>query len=341
MAILSFVIAMLANQAYANSIEWNTDRKGSDYSNFNLPLPLPQLCKKKCDSSAKCKAWTYVKPNTIQGPHPRCWLKSAVPAATKNNCCVSGVKKYKPPIPQRGKMEWNTDRPGSDFSHFNLPSANPYLCRVRCEKNPKCKAWTYVRPNTIQGPNPRCWLKNAVPAAKSNSCCISGVKKHKIPVVNPGKMEWNIDRRGLDFSNFDLPKADPKLCRNRCEGNPKCKAWTYVRPHTTQGPNPRCWLKYAIPAPKKNMCCVSGVKKPKPPQTRLEWNIDRPGSDFSNFNLPKANPKLCRDRCAGNPKCKAWTYVKPNTTQGPKPRCWLKLAVPAARKNTCCVSGVK
>lgn len=73
----------------------------------------------------------------------------------------------------------------------------------------------------------------------------------------------------------------------------------------------------------------------------MEWNTDRPGSDFSNFDLPAANPKLCQDACAANPKCKAWTYVKPNTVQGPRPRCWLKYAVPQARSNNCCVSGVK
>ncbi len=75
--------------------------------------------------------------------------------------------------------------------------------------------------------------------------------------------------------------------------------------------------------------------------TAMEWNVDRPGSDFTNFDLPAAKPELCRDRCVANPKCKAWTYVKPNTIQGPRPRCWLKHAVPPAKPHNCCVSGVK
>ena len=79
----------------------------------------------------------------------------------------------------------------------------------------------------------------------------------------------------------------------------------------------------------------------QPHASAMEWNIDRPGSDFSNFDLPAPNPELCRDRCAQDPKCKAWTYVKPNTVQGPNPRCWLKHAVPRKRPHTCCVSGVK
>ena len=58
---------------------------------------------------------------------------------------------------------------------------------------------------------------------------------------------------------------------------------------------------------------------PASPESGMEWDINRPGSDFSNFNLPAPNPELCRDRCAQDPKCKAWTYVKPNTVQGPNP----------------------
>ena len=73
----------------------------------------------------------------------------------------------------------------------------------------------------------------------------------------------------------------------------------------------------------------------------MEWNVDRPGSDFSNFNLPRADPGLCADACAKDRRCKAWTYIKPNTIQGPHPRCWLKHSVPRAVAQNCCVSGVK
>jgi hypothetical protein len=78
-----------------------------------------------------------------------------------------------------------------------------------------------------------------------------------------------------------------------------------------------------------------------PGRAGIEWNVDRPGSDFSNFNLPRADPGLCAEACARDSRCKAWTYVKPNTIQGPNPRCWLKYAVPRAVQRSCCVSGVK
>jgi hypothetical protein len=74
-----------------------------------------------------------------------------------------------------GRMEANTDRPGLDYRSFDLPAANPALCEKTCAQEVQCKAWTYVKPG-VQGPKARCWVKNAVPAAKRDACCVSGVK---------------------------------------------------------------------------------------------------------------------------------------------------------------------
>ncbi|NPA27604.1 MAG: hypothetical protein GXN91_00955, partial [Epsilonproteobacteria bacterium] len=74
------------------------------------------------------------------------------------------------------------------------------------------------------------------------------------------KMEYGIDRPGMDYSSFALSVADPKLCEKRCEADSRCRAWTYVKPNTFQGPKPMCWLKDAIPAPVKNKDCISGFK---------------------------------------------------------------------------------
>jgi hypothetical protein len=73
-------------------------------------------------------------------------------------------------------MEWDTDRMGSDYSDFDLNAGNPAICRDACMKDPQCKACTYVKPNTIQGPNPRCWLKNNVPNPTKSGCCVSGIR---------------------------------------------------------------------------------------------------------------------------------------------------------------------
>jgi outer membrane protein OmpA-like peptidoglycan-associated protein len=86
---------------------------------------------------------------------------------------------------------------------------------------------------------------------------------------------------GEDISNVDLPggdlkpepillqQADPALCRQACEAEGQCKAYTYVKPGV-QGPAAACWLKSSVPPPVTNACCISGVKvaagpTPEPP----------------------------------------------------------------------------
>ena len=79
--------------------------------------------------------------------------------------------------PIMSHMELNTDRPGQDIQGFNLPQDIPELCQTKCREDPRCEAWTYVKPHTIQGPEPRCWLKHTIPSPNYNQpCCISGFK---------------------------------------------------------------------------------------------------------------------------------------------------------------------
>ena len=43
-------------------------------------------------------------------------------------------------------------------------------------------------------------------------------------------METNIDRPGMDYSSFDLAVADPGLCEQACNGDPNCRAFSFVKP---------------------------------------------------------------------------------------------------------------
>jgi hypothetical protein len=86
-AVFSTMPTLAAAQA---TFEVNIDRPGEDYSNFDLPRARPRLCQQSCFEDGSCRAWTYVRPG-FQGPAPRCWLKSGVPAGTPSDCCVSGV----------------------------------------------------------------------------------------------------------------------------------------------------------------------------------------------------------------------------------------------------------
>lgn len=75
-----------------------------------------------------------------------------------------------------GDLETDANRLGSDYKSIDLPSPDPELCRAACDEDPKCKAFTYVKPG-LQGPSAKCWLKDPVPAARPNEgCCVSGVK---------------------------------------------------------------------------------------------------------------------------------------------------------------------
>jgi choice-of-anchor C domain-containing protein len=72
--------------------------------------------------------------------------------------------------------------------------------------------------------------------------------------------EYSTNRPGYDYKNFDLPRNNAMLCKQACDNDPKCKAWTFVKPGY-QGSNPRCHLKYAVPNPVLNTFTISGVKK--------------------------------------------------------------------------------
>jgi hypothetical protein len=74
----------------AQTFEPGVDRRGSDFSDFDLPGQGPHTCQSACRQSGGCVAWTYVRAG-FQGAFARCWLKSAVPDAQANAFCVSGT----------------------------------------------------------------------------------------------------------------------------------------------------------------------------------------------------------------------------------------------------------
>lgn len=74
------------------------------------------------------------------------------------------------------EIQGDTDRPGNNYRNFDLPNPDPDLCLEACQKDSRCRAFTYVNAG-IQGPKARCWLKDAVPPAKTSAGCISGVKR--------------------------------------------------------------------------------------------------------------------------------------------------------------------
>jgi hypothetical protein len=159
----SIVEASLTVVNPALQLELNIDRPGGDYRGFDLVRADPKECMQACTADGRCKSYTYVRPG-VQGPRPRCWLKNNVPTPISSSCCTSGVK---------GGLEPQIDRPGSDMTGLPQPTGGANGCRARCLNNPNCRAFTYVNAG-VQGPVPRCYLKNRIPAAVPSSCCTSG-----------------------------------------------------------------------------------------------------------------------------------------------------------------------
>jgi hypothetical protein len=154
------------------------------------------------------------------------------------------------------------DRPGGDYARFAVPSADPAVCAARCDRDARCRAWTFAYPGTaaIGGANAAtCWLKSQVTPLRENECCVSGVKGGGLGENRPGPIEHSIDRHGGDYRHFDVTsKPAPEACKKACEDEDRCRAWTYVRPGYL-GPAARCYLKDKITRPRRKPCCMSGV----------------------------------------------------------------------------------
>jgi hypothetical protein len=150
------------------------------------------------------------------------------------------------------------DRPGGDYSNFQVRSGDPAVCAARCEREGRCRAWSFSYPRTV-APIAMCWLKNQVTARAENTCCVSGVKGAGVLERAGGPVEFSIDRTGGDYKNLDVT-TDPAgaSCEAACKGEDRCRAWTYVRPGYLAA-SARCFLKERLTRPRHKPCCVSGV----------------------------------------------------------------------------------
>ncbi len=149
------------------------------------------------------------------------------------------------------ELEYATDRPGQDLKSFDLDVADPRLCREACVEEPGCKAFSCVVAG-VQGQKARCWLKKAIPGPTSDKNVISGL-------VRPADgFEWGADRPGSDYRRLSLEKAEPEACRDACQADPYCKAFTYFRPES-ELKQAVCVLRTNANPPAMNRNAVSGI----------------------------------------------------------------------------------
>lgn len=138
-------------------------------------------------------------------------------------------------------------------------------------------------------------------------------------------LESGVSRPGnnikvLRFTSV-TPAAGAAACRAECNGDPLCRAFTYLASTST------CELKGVVPAPASDSSATSGVR------LTTEYGIDRWGADYRT--APVTNLDACREACANDATCKAYTY-----RQDP-PACYLKSGRPAPAVNSAFVSGQK
>lgn len=149
------------------------------------------------------------------------------------------------------------DRPGGDYASAPVRSGDPAVCALRCERDVRCRAWAFAYPTATGAAV--CWLKNQVTARIEHADSVSGVRGAGVIEPKRGAVEYSIDRGGGDYKNIELPPDPTGLtCKAACEGEARCRAWTYLRPGYG-GPQARCYLKDKVKAPRRRPCCISGV----------------------------------------------------------------------------------
>src|ERR1700731_4722616 len=160
--------------------------------------------------------------------------------------------------------------------------------------------------------------------------------------ARPAQAQANFDRPGGDYQSSPVPSGDPADCALVCERDRRCRAWSFNYPSDTARGSV-CWLKNSVPARIPDDCCVSGVRGAgvvEPRNGAIETSIDRFGGDYRSFDLKRSDgDEACKAACAGDNKCRAWTYARPGYI-GKDAHCFLKKDIKPPRRKPGFISGV-
>lgn len=151
------------------------------------------------------------------------------------------------------------DRRGGDYLNFSIRSGDPALCAARCDRDARCRAWSFAYPDGNRVAT--CWLKSQVPPRVEDSGSASGVRGAGVIEPRRDTREYSMDRAGGDFRSLDVA-AEPsgETCKTACAGESRCRAWTYLRPGYFDS-HAHCFLKDRVMPPRHRACCISGVER--------------------------------------------------------------------------------
>jgi PAN domain-containing protein len=180
-------------------------------------------------------------------------FRSAVLACLRTLVLVAATTSHGP-----AQAQANFDRPGGDYLSLPIPSGDPAECALACERDRRCRAWSFNYPNETSH-LALCWLKNSVPPRVADDCCVSGVRGAGVLELRNGAIETSIDRAGGDYRTFELKRGEgDEICKAACMADNKCRAWTYARSGYV-GREPHCFLKKEIKPPRRRPGFISGV----------------------------------------------------------------------------------
>ena len=111
-----------------------------------------------------------------------------------------------------------------------------------------------------EGPDQRFEFEYAGPLTGENRQCALDAGW----VEGPDGLHKPVISRATNLPGSDirpLVAASDAACARACTEEAQCRAFTWVRPGV-QGAEGRCWLKNAIPAPRRDPNTVSGVVRP-------------------------------------------------------------------------------
>jgi hypothetical protein len=358
-ALMLFVLPSAATAA-----EDDTNRPGGDYTSFSVaPFSGDEAtCESACARDGRCRAWTFVRARGPSGG--QCFLKDRVPEPQSDSCCVSGVRAgaggggggggrdprsgitiyedvryggssqtYNDDVPNLVDEGWN-----DMISSFRIRGGGAWeVCRDVDFRGP-CRTFTSDQDNLVLIG----WNDQISSFRRVSGDAGPGPGPGPGPGwgVGPG-MRDGVDRPGGDYRSYEMRRGDggPAACQAACEDDNVCRAWAFKRPGGFGDPA-RCFLKGVVTPERPDRQIISGVSSNRDRIGRgMEDNTDRPGSDYRDFDLPRADPQLCQQACERDRSCRAWTYARPGA-DGETARCFLKSPAPGARRDNCCISGV-
>lgn len=146
------------------SEEPGVNRKGSDYSRFEVPEV--RECRRACARDRRCEAYTYNLGDRL------CYLKDRVPDASRDTRTVSGVRGGRSGSGGSGggrlSEEKGVDFKGGDYSKITSRGLDD--CKEQCRRESRCVAYTFaVRSGT-------CYLKDRVSRREYDEDKVSGEK---------------------------------------------------------------------------------------------------------------------------------------------------------------------